>query len=414
MDQGTNLTRGLTRTRDWTQGSILRNLISLSWPMILSNSLNVLGPTIDMIWIGRLGSIDIAAVGVASLVVQLVNALLLGLFTGLRSMVARRIGANDPEGAIHVVRQAILMSTFYSFILAAIGIALAEPILDLLGLEPELIALGAPYLRIQFIGMAAMSFRMMSDGTMQASGDSITPLKIAIVFRFIHLVVCPFMVFGIWIFPELGIKGAAVTSVISQSLGTILGMWMLTSGRSRLRLNFKRIRVDLPTIWHINRIGIPASVMGLQMQLGNLVLMRAITPFGTLAVAAHTLGQRVDFLVFMPLMGLGMSAGVLAGQNLGAHQPQRAEKNGWVALLLSEGILIVFGGLILIWAGGVVRIFSSDTALDVIAINYLRIATAGYAVAAFSMVLQQCIAGAGDTIPPMVISIVSIWAIQVP
>ena len=85
---------------DWTQGSILGNLLALSWPMIVSNSLNVLGPTVDMIWIGRLGAGDIAAVGVAGMVVMLMNALIMGLFTGYRSMLARRIGASDPEGAV--------------------------------------------------------------------------------------------------------------------------------------------------------------------------------------------------------------------------------------------------------------------------------------------------------------------------
>lgn len=406
--------RSLVRGRDWTRGSILRNLLSLSWPMIVANSLNVLGPTIDMIWVGRLGAADIAAVGVAGMVVMLVNALMMGLFTGLRSMIARHIGAKDEAGAVHVARQAFILSTSYSFVFAAIGIFFADSILRLLGLEPELVALGAPYLRIQFIGMAAMSFRMMSDGTMQASGDTMTPMKLAVIFRLLHVTLCPFLVFGLWIFPRLGINGAAITNVLSQSLGTILGLWMLTSGRSRLRLTFRGLRFDPSTIWRITRIGIPASVMSLQMQFGQLALMRTVVPFGTLAVAAHTLSQRVDMLVFMPLMGLGMSAGVLVGQNLGASQPQRAEKNGWVAVGIAQGVMVIWALVLLLWAGGVVRVFSSDTSLDEIASNYLRIAAAGYLVASLNMVLQQCIAGAGDTLPPMIISIVSIWILQIP
>jgi putative MATE family efflux protein len=400
--------------RDWTQGSILKNLISLSWPMVVSNTLNVMGPTVDMIWIGRLGSDDIAAVGVAGLVVQLVNALIMGLFTGLRSMIARHVGADDRRGANHVAQQAFALAAFYAFTLAAIGFIFARPILSLLGLSPDVVDLGAPYLRIQFVAMAAMTFRTLSDGTMQASGDTMTPMKIAVVFRALHLALCPFLVFGLWIFPRLGVNGAALTGVISQSLGTLLGMWILMTGKSRLRLTLRGFRLDPSTIFRINRIGIPASVMSLQMQFGQLILMIVVAPFGTLAVAAHTLGQRIDFLLFMPLMGLGMSSGVLVGQNLGARQPQRAERNGWIALALAEAILGTAAILIFFFSTGVIHIFSSDPTLDGIASGYIRIACAAYAVAAFNMVLQQCIAGAGDTVPPMLISIFSIWFLQVP
>jgi putative MATE family efflux protein len=401
-------------SQDFTKGSILRNLLVLSWPMIVSNSLNVLGPTVDMIWIGRLGASDIAAVGVAGLVVMLVNALIMGLFTGYRSMVARRIGAQDPAGAINVARQAFVIATIYSIVLAAIGVVFAGPILDLLGLQPDVVALGASYLRINFVGMAAVSFRTMTDGTMQASGDTMTPMKISVIFRGLHLALCPFLVFGWGFFPELGIVGAAVTGVVSQSVGTAIGLWILVSGRSRLRLTFKGFRFDIPIILNIIKIGLPASVMSLQMQFGSLAVMRVVTQFGTLAVATHTLAQRWDMLLMMPLMGLGMSAGVLVGQNLGARQPQRAEKNGWVAMALSEGLMLLFSLVLFLGAKNAVRLFSSDPALDEIAATYLRIASAGYIVVAFSMVLQQCIAGAGDTIPPMIISIVNIWAIQIP
>jgi putative MATE family efflux protein len=400
--------------RDWTQGSILRNLVSLSWPMIVANSLNVLGPTVDMIWVGRLGAADIAAVGIAGMVVMLANALLMGLFTGLRSMIARYVGARDPEGAIHVARQALIISTIVSILMAIIGIFVAEPMLKILGLDSELVILGAPYLRIQFIGMVAMSFRMMSDGTMQASGDTVTPMKLAVIFRALHLGLCPLLVFGVWIFPQMGINGAAITNVFSQSLGTVLGMSILVSGKSRLRLTFQGFRVDPHAIWSIIRIGVPASVMSLQMQIGQLALMRVVVPFGTAAVAAHTLGQRIDMVVFMPLMGLGISAGVLVGQNLGALQPLRAEKNGWVAVGLAQGLMVVWALILFFWAEGVVRIFSSDPSLEAIAGNYLRIAAVAYLVTSFYMILQQCIAGAGDTLPPMLISIVSIWILQIP
>jgi putative MATE family efflux protein len=402
------------RARDWTQGSILRNLLSISWPVMVNNTINVLGPTVDLIWIGRLGSNDIAAMGVASMIVMLVNGLMMGLFTGLRSMVSRAIGAKDKQGAIHVARQAFVISLAMGIVLAAMGIFLDEWMLSLLGVDPEIVSLGSGYMRIQFIGMVAMSMRFLTDGMMQASGDTMTPMKLAIVFRVVHIALSPILIFGWWIFPRMGLDGAAITSVISQSVGTGLGFWILMSGRSRLKLTFSGFRFDFKIIWRLITIGIPSSIMGMQMQFGQLVLTRVVVPFGTIAVAAHSLCQRIDMSLAMPLLGLGVGAGVLVGQNLGARQPQRAEKSAWIATGISEAVLFIIAIVILIKPDLIIRIFSSDAELMSVADTYIRIAAMGYAVSSFTMVLQSCISSAGDTMPPMLISLVSVWVVQVP
>jgi len=401
-------------SRDWTKGSILRNLLSLSWPMVVSNSLNMIGPTVDMIWVGRLGAADIAAVGVAGIAVMLVQAALMGLFMGLRAMVARSIGAGDEDSANRIAQQAVVVGAVSSVTLAIIGIFFAEGILALVGLEPEVIDLGAAYLRIQFIGMVAMSFRMITDGTMQASGDSMTPMKIAFAFRMLHIALSPFLIFGWWLFPRLGVSGAALTNVISQSLGTGLGFWILMTGRSRLRLSFRRFRIDPGIIWRMIRVGLPASVMGIERNLGQYVLMWFMAPFGTLAVAAHTLNQRIEMFLFMPAWGLGMAAGVLVGQNLGAQQTARAERSGWLATAIVEGFIVICLLAILIWAEAFIHIFSSDPGVVSLGATFLRIATAGYIVMGLTAVLQQCISGSGDTMPPMLASILTMWLIQLP
>jgi putative MATE family efflux protein len=299
-------------------------------------------------------------------------------------------------------------------ILALIGILLDHWILGLLGVSSTVLDLGSSYMRINFIGMIAMSMRFTTDGVMQASGDTMNPMKLAVIFRFVHVLVSPFMIFGWWIFPRLGINGAAFTGVLSQSLGSLLGLWMLVSGNTRLRLTWRGFHFDPSVVWRLIKIGLPASIMGVQMQFGQLVLTYFVVPFGTAAVAAHTLCQRIDMTLSMPLMGLGVSAGVLIGQNLGARQPQRAEKSGWVSLGVSEGILVLIGLAIMMWPASVIHIFSSDPGLDAVAITYVRIASVGYMVASFSMVLQNCISGAGDTIPPMIIGMIIVWGLQVP
>jgi len=382
--------------------------------MIVSNALNMMGPTIDMIWVGRLGSASIAGVGVAGIPVMLMMSAMFGLFMGMRAMVARFVGAGDVDAANHVSRQAFVISGVFTIAMASVGAFFAEEILTLLGLEPDVVAEGAAYMRIMFIGVAAMAFRMATESIMQASGDAVTPMRIAILFRVFHVALCPFLIFGWWIFPRLGVSGAALTNVISQSLGMALGLWILFTGRSRLRLSLSKFRIDPNIIWRIVRIGIPASVMGIQNSLAQFVLMWFMIPFGTLAVAAHTLVQRVEMLMFMPGMGFGTAAGVLAGQNLGARQPERAERSGWLAMGFVEAIVITCSVAILLWPEGVVHIFSSEPGLVEIASTFLRIAAVAYSILGFTMVGMHCLSGVGDTLPPMVISLVIAWMIQLP
>jgi putative MATE family efflux protein len=329
-------------------------------------------------------------------------------------MVARFIGAHDNAGAVHVAQQAFVIAGILGLIFALIGIWLDRSILQLLGVSSKVLEIGSVYMRINFIGMIAMSMRFTTDGIMQASGDSLNPMKLAVIFRLVHVTLSPFLIFGWWIFPQMGAAGAAMAGVFSQTVGTVLGLTILMSGRSRLRISFRQFHFDPGTIWRLIKIGIPASVMGVQMQLGQLVMTIFVVQFGTAAVAAFSLCQRIDMVLSMPLMGIGAAAGVLVGQNLGAHKPERAEQSGWIALAFSEGLLLVLGLLIMIFPVAVIHIFSSDPALDAIADTYVRIASIGYMVMAFGLVLQNCISGAGDTLPPMIIGIIIVWIIQIP
>ncbi|MFC1918426.1 MATE family efflux transporter [Chloroflexota bacterium] len=400
--------------RDWTKGSIIRNLLLLSWPMVINQSLNVMGPTIDLVWVGQLGAISIAGVGVAGMVVMLANTMMMGLVMGVRAMIARFIGAGDIEAANQVARQAFVISATFSTVVVSTGVFFAAPILGLFGLEHEVIVEGATYMRIMLIGSVAMSFRMMGDGIMQSSGDAMNPMKIAVLFRFFHVVLCPFLVFGWWIFPSMGVGGAALSNVISQSLGMVLGLRVLLTGRSRLWLNLSNFHLAPDVLWRVVKIGVPASVMGMGRTLGHLMLMRFMVPFGTLAVAAHTVCQRIDMILIMLGIGLGVGSGVLVGQNLGARQPERAEKSGWLGAGFVEAAMFIGSMIILLGAENIVRVFNAEPGLVELASTFMRIATVGYLMLGFTTVLQFSISGAGDTLPPMLATLVIIWLVQIP
>jgi putative MATE family efflux protein len=402
------------KDKDWTQGSITRNLVLLSLPIITSQSLNMIGPTIDLIWVGKLGSVSIAGVGVAGMAVMFVMSAMMGLAQGARAMVARFVGSGNASEANNVAQHAFVISTVYSFIMVMVGIFFSEAILRLLGVDAEVVAEGGTYLRIMFVGATARSFRMMTESIMQSSGDAITPMKISFLFRSFHIVLCPFLILGWWIFPRLGVSGAALTNILSQSLGLVVGLWVLYNGHTRLALSLKDFHLDLHIVWRMVKIGIPVAVMGMQRSLGQLLLIIVMAPFGTMAVAAHSLIHRIEMVLAMLCMGMGISAGVLAGQSLGAGKPDRAEKSGWYAAGLAETVMVICSTAVFIWPEVIIRVFNTEPNLVNTASIFLRIAVVGFLMLGCGPLFVQMLSGIGDTLPPMLIALLNTWGLLIP
>lgn len=400
--------------KDLTKGSITGNLWTLAWPMTISTMVMMIGPVIDMLWIGRLGDSAIAAVGASGTVVMLINSLIMGIFTGLRAMVARFVGAGDETLANKVAQQAFILGVALSLIVAAMGMFLAEPILRLMNVAPDVVALGATYMRINLIGIFTMSFTLIAQNIMQASGDARTPMKISIGTKLFHIALCPFLIFGWYIFPTLGVTGAALTDVIAQAAAGAIGLWVVFSGRTRLRPTLKNFSFDRNIIWRIIKIGIPSSLGGIHMNLGNFIFVWFIAPFGTLAVAGHYLIGRMDMFVIMPALGLGSAAGILAAQNIGAGQPGRAAKTAWIAIGWFSAVMTVFSVLLFIWAATVVRLFNAEPDLVSLATNFLRIQLINYLMNGLMIVMMSVMNSVGDTLIAMFIDIVTMWGIRVP
>jgi putative MATE family efflux protein len=264
------------------------------------------------------------------------------------------------------------------------------------------------------IGMVTMSFQMMGQSLMQASGDAQTPMRIAIGSRLLHAALAPFLIFGWWIFPRLGVSGAALTGVFSQGVAGGLGLWMLYGGHTRLHLTLKNFHFDFKMIWRIVKIGIPAMINGTERTSANLLVMWFVVPFGTAAVAAHALMERIDRFMHMPAQGLGMGAGVLAGQNLGAKEPARAEKTGWLAAGLFTGVMAVMSAIIWFWPEAIVRLFNTEPELVDVAVKFLRIQIVALMTFGFVQTLMQCLNGVGDTWIPMLNTLITLWGVQMP
>lgn len=401
-------------SREWTRGSITQNLLLLSWPMILLGALYTINLILELIWVGKLGAASIAGVGISGFVVLLVVAVKSGLSTGERAMVSRFIGGGDVAAANHVAGQALVISAAYGAIITLVGILLTEPIIGFFGLQAAAVAEGIIYLRIVLIGWITESFWITSFSIMQASGDAITPLKVAIIIRIVNAVICPFLVLGWWIFPRLGVGGAAIAYIVTTGLGMSICLWTFFTGKTRLKLTWRDFYPDLKIIWRILKIGIPSSFMGLGKAFGDLILTWFIIPFGTQPLAAHNMISRIESFINSPSTGLGNGGGVLVGQNLGAGQPRQAARSGWLAMGLAAGFMVLCSVVLLLLSENVIGIFNSDPDLIKLGATFLRIAIAGYLGMCIVFVMQLCISGSGDTLPPMLITLAMIWVIQVP
>jgi putative MATE family efflux protein len=406
--------KNIALSKDWTKGNILQNILLLSWPMMVLGVLYSVNLILELIWVGKLGAASVAGVGVAGFVVMVVGTVKSGLVAGERAMVARFVGAGDIATANRVAGQAYVISTVYSAIIAVISILFTGPIFSLFGLEADAFAEGVAYLRIVLAGWVTEAFWITGFSIMQASGDSITPMKVAIFIRSVNVIVCPFLVLGWWIFPRLGVTGAAITYILATGLGMLLCLWIFFTGRTRLRLTWSDFRPDFEMIWRMLKIGIPSSVMGLGKAFGDLIMTWFMIPFGTLSVAAHNLIFRIETFISTPSIGLGTGAGVLVGQNLGAGQPKQASRGGWIAAGLAGGFIIVCSVVLLIWSRSIIGIFTVDPGLVDLGVIFLQIAVTGYIGMSIVYVLQSCISGAGETLAPMLISLIILWVIQLP
>ena len=414
----TRAARGRRRSgrhsRDLTKGSIPGNLWYLAWPQITESFLSVLDQLADLIWAGRIGFQAIAGLGVAQTFLMMMMTARMGLDAGMRSMISRAVGAREIGYANHVMLQAITLTTAYSIVLVAIGMILTDPLLRLMGLGDEVVAQAGGYMRFQFFAMSAMGLQRLTAGALQASGDSVTPLKAAFVSRVGHLILSPFLIFGWWWFPSMDLAGAGAANLIAQTVGAGMNLWALSTGTSRLKLSLRGYYVDFPLIWRLLKIGIPASVTGAQRAISQLIVVFIVAPFGDIALAAFALSRRAENTVNHASRGLGRAAGALAGQNLGVGHTDRARQSLLWALVYAGVASLIVAALFLAFSDRVAYFFNSDSEFVTQAAIWLQILAVGYISMNAVQVFTQGFNTTGATFAPMVVMLSTMWLVEIP
>jgi len=272
-------------------------------------------------------------------------------------------------------------------------------------------------MRIIFAGLFSMVLNFTINAILQGAGDTRTPLKIMVLINILNIILNYLLIFGIGLFPQMGIIGAAWGTVIARSVGGAIGLWVLVSDRFAARtLLHKRLKIQLRLIKEIIRIGFPAGVQGLVRSGAGMILMRfvAMTVHSTYAVAAFSIGFQIEAISFMPGLAFGAVAMTLVGQNLGARKPERAKQSGSSATMLATLFMSGMGLLLFIFARPIIGIFSTNSDVINIGVDFLRIMAYSQPFLALVMVVSGGLRGAGDTITPLKYTVIHGWLIRLP
>jgi len=400
--------------RDLTDGHVSKNLWYLAVPMMATNALQTLFNVVDMIFVGRLGAAQVAAVSIVGIILMLPFALVLGTSIGSGAMVSRYFGARDYDRAGHAAQQSLLTGFFVGLSLTVIGLFLAPYLIDLFGVEADVHRLAVLYLKIMLVSTAAMALQVMTASVFQAVGDAATAMWINVGAVLLNVVLDPLFIFGPGIFPRWETAGAAWATVIAHFFGMSIALFLLYGNKTHLRLKWEGLHFDWPLIKRILQIGFPGSLQMMLRSASNIIMMGIVTGFGTFAVAAFGIGIRVDMLVLMPGFGLAAATATLVGQNLGAKKPERAVKSAWLALFYYVAFMFTVAVLFYVFAKPIYLAFNDHVEVLEIGRGYLRTLVFSYPFLAVSIILLRALGGAGETVMPMLITGLTLFGLAVP
>ena len=393
--------------RSIIEGPIAPAVWKLAWPTMLQNVIAGLQGIIDHAMVGQfVGFTANAAIGVSWQIVLVVVVFTSSLFSGMGVLVARFAGANEPEKVNRVVYQAFLTALFVGGFLAAVGYAASPALLRLVNAAPEVAVEALPFLRAMFVGITGMMMFFMLSGVFRAAGDPRRPLTLGLWMTFLTIA------FNIVLIPRMGTVGAAIGTIASSSLVSLYGLWCLT--RPGSVIHFERgmnLRPDITIIRSLFRFGLPTGVQGIAMNLGGVFLLRFIGSLehSAAAQAAYAVGYTELFsLITWTSVGLMGASATIAGQNLGAGNPQRAADGVRVASRIGLVVAVGIGALFLLIPSYLLAIFGmTDPTVLMLGKQLLAYLSVSGLFITVALSYTGGLQGTGDTRSPLYISIVS-------
>ena len=416
---------GAEPSREITKGSLVRPLVRLAWPIVVIQLLQVTYNLADTIWLGRY---DVTAVGAISLAFPLIFLLIsvAGGFNEAGSiLVAQYTGADSDGDAGRVAGQTISFVSLLAVSLGLIGFVLTRPLLEVLPSQQEtateVIPQAASYMEVIFLGVPFMFGFFVFSSLMRGYGDTRTPMLVMVVSVVLNVIIDPLFIFGFAPLgiPELGIQGAALATVMSRGVATVIGVYILFQTGTGPDVRVEHLAPDLSLIRKIVSLGVPTAGEQSASALALVTLSVMVFQFAPPVVAAYGLGNRLISLVFLPAMGLGRATNTMVGQNLGADRADRAQRATWLAAGVGSAVMLTVAVVAFLFPGPIVRVFvdpSLDNAAETIRLSteYVRIRTVEFAFIGLFQVLLGAFRGAGNTKTALGFSLLALWIGRVP
>lgn len=400
--------------QDFTAGSLRRAIFLLAVPMVLEMAMESVFAVVDIYWVSRLGADAIAAVGITESLITLVYAISMGLSMATTAMVARRIGEKKPREAAETAFQAIFTALLVSLAIGIPGGLLAPKLLGLMKANETIVGSMSGYTTVMLAGNGVIMLLFIINAVFRSAGDAAISMRVLWIANLLNLVLDPVLIFGLGPFPELGITGAAIATNLGRGLAVLYQFYLLFGGKSRVKLGLRDIAVRWHTIQRLVRLaagGIGQQIIGVSSWIG---LMRIVSTFGSEVVAGYIIAIRIVVFVLLPSWGISNAAATLVGQNLGALQPDRAERSIWATGKINMLFMGAISILLILFPGPLIRVFSQEGKVVESGIAALRTMSCGFVFYGLGMVLVQALNGAGDTKTPTWINLFCFWLFEIP
>jgi putative MATE family efflux protein len=400
--------------RSIIDGPLQKAVWKIAWPTMLQNIIGGAQGVVDHAMVGHfVGHAGNAAIGVSIQIWILVIVFISSVFTGMGVLVARFAGAGNHDAVNRTVYQAFLAAVLMAVVvMAPVGYFAAPWLLNLVHAAPEVQEVALPFLRIMLVGSIGMLMLFMASGALRSAGDARTPMRLGIMLTALNVVFNVILIGGLGPFPALGVKGSAIGTTLASGITGLVFLWMLFT--DRLVVKFTRdmsFKPDWKIIRELFRFGLPTGVQGIAMKVAGVLMVRFIgsLPDSAEAQAAYAVGYTELFsLITWTSVGLMGAAAAVAGQNLGANQPERAAQSAAVAAKIGLGVAAFVGLLFFFAPGALLGAFSlNDGVAGQIGRQLLSFLAVSGLFVTVALAYTGALQGTGDTRSPLVISIVS-------
>lgn len=396
---------------DMTMGKPGRQIVAFAIPMLIGNIAQQLYNTVDSIIVGRyVGDNALAAVGSAGPILNLLLVLFVGISVGAGIMVSQYFGAREREDLSGTIGSCITLTAISSVIIMIFGPLITNPILEFLGTPESILGWCQSYLNIVFIGILGLAYYNILSGVLRGLGDSVSALVYLLIATVVNIVLDLLFVAGF----HMGVAGVALATVIAQTLSAVLCFLKLLRMSDVYDFKLKYLKLHKKYAWTTIRLGLPSGLTQAVFSLAMVIVQSLTNSFGELFIAANVIVMRVDGFAMMPNFSFGTAMTTYAGQNVGAKEYERVEQGAKQGTMIAMGVSAVITALILLFGKYLMGIFTQTAELVSMSMRMMSILAVGYIAMAVTQSLSGVMRGAGDTMTPMWISLVTTVAIRVP